>query len=78
MPKPALKKDFWDELDKLVAPPVLEPPKDSFTIEDFCSRRNQGVVQSRKKLNDLIKEGKLLVTKVKLGQYSKNYYHLPK
>lgn len=79
MPKPQLKKDFWEELDKLLGPKGIEPPPNSFTAREFATRKgykSSGYVSTI--LRDLVDSGKLLVTTCVVKGRLQNYYYLPK
>lgn len=75
MPKPQLKKDFWEELDGLLAPTV--PPPDSFTVLEFAERKSRSPERSYVILHKLVQEGKLTKTVVLVNGKITNYYSIP-
>lgn len=77
MSKPTLKKDFWEELDKLLTP--TQPPSDSFTVRDFMKRRGfTSISTGCRLLRPLVEAGKLVCNEFVVKGHRQKYYSLPK
>ena len=77
MAKPQLKKDFWEELDKLLTP--TQPPPDAFTAQQFMQRKGlKSSASGTRVLRPLVWAKKLECKQYLVNGKLTNFYSLPK